>query len=99
MTKHDDAVALVGLGNMGSAVAGRLAERFTVLGFDVDPKRRADAAKRYGITVVEDLALLAPASTLVLSLPAPEISATDRTHGRRREMPERGPPRRTRARR
>jgi len=76
MKQHDDRVALVGLGNMGSAVAGRLAERFTVLGFDVDPMRRADAADRYKIEVVDELGLLAPASTLVLSLPTPEISAT-----------------------
>ena len=76
MTEHDGPVALAGLGNMGSAVAGRLTERFTVLGFDVDPTRRANAADRYGITVVDDLALLARASTVVLSLPTPEISAT-----------------------
>ncbi len=76
MTQHDGAVALAGLGNMGSAVAGRLAGRFAVIGFDVDPMRRADAAQRYKIDVVEELALLARASTLVLSLPAPEISAT-----------------------
>ena len=76
MTQHDGLVALAGLGNMGSAVAGRLAERFTVLGFDVDPARRADAAARHGIDVVDELALLARASTVVLSLPTPEISAS-----------------------
>jgi 3-hydroxyisobutyrate dehydrogenase-like beta-hydroxyacid dehydrogenase len=76
MTQLDGPVALAGLGNMGSAVAGRLAERFTVLGFDVDPSRRADAAARLRIHVVDDLALLARASTLVLSLPTPEVSAT-----------------------
>jgi 3-hydroxyisobutyrate dehydrogenase len=76
MTRQDGPVALAGLGNMGSAVAGRLAERFRVLGFDVDPRRRADAAERYKIAVVEDVALLAQASILVLSLPTPEISAT-----------------------
>ncbi len=76
MTQHDGPVALAGLGNMGSAVAGRLAERFTVLGFDVDPARRADAANRYGIQVVEDLSLLARASTVVLSLPTPDVSAS-----------------------
>src|SRR6185369_1231398 len=69
-------VALAGLGNMGSAVAGRLAQRFRVLGFDVDPARRADAKSRYEIDVVDDMTLLARASTLVLSLPTPEISAT-----------------------
>ena len=76
MTKHDDPVALAGLGNMGSAVAGRLAERFSVIGFDVDAARRNDVARRYRITVVDELADLARASTLVLSLPAPDISAS-----------------------
>jgi 3-hydroxyisobutyrate dehydrogenase-like beta-hydroxyacid dehydrogenase len=76
MTRQDGPVALAGLGNMGSAVAGRLAQRFRVLGFDVDPRRRADAADRYKIAVVEDVALLAQASILVLSLPTPDISAT-----------------------
>jgi 3-hydroxyisobutyrate dehydrogenase len=76
MTQREGTVALAGLGNMGSAVAGRLAERFTLIGFDVDPMRRADAAKRYEMEVVESLSVLARASTLVLSLPAPQISAT-----------------------
>jgi 3-hydroxyisobutyrate dehydrogenase-like beta-hydroxyacid dehydrogenase len=47
-----------------------------VLGFDLDPARRADAASRYGIQVVEELSLLARASTVVLSLPTPEVSAS-----------------------
>jgi len=76
MTQHEGPVALAGLGNMGSAVASRLARRFAVLAFDLDPARRADAASRCRIDVVEDLALLARASVVVLSLPAPEISAT-----------------------
>jgi 3-hydroxyisobutyrate dehydrogenase-like beta-hydroxyacid dehydrogenase len=76
MTQHERTVALAGLGNMGSAVASRLAQRFAVLGFDVDPARRADAAARYRIEVVDELTLLARASTVVLSLPTPEISAT-----------------------
>jgi len=76
MRPHDGPVALVGLGNMGAAVAGRLAARFKVLAFDLDPMRRSEAATRYGIDVVVDLAPLARASTLVLSLPAPAISAT-----------------------
>src|SRR5262249_20432144 len=41
-----------------------------------DPIRRSEAATRYGIDVVQDLAPLARAATLVLSLPAPDISAT-----------------------
>jgi len=76
MTQRKPTVALAGLGNMGSAVAGRLAARFAVLGFDVDPARRADAVARGAIDVVDDLALLARAPTLVLSLPTPEISAS-----------------------
>ncbi|HEY3190146.1 MAG TPA: NAD(P)-binding domain-containing protein, partial [Solirubrobacteraceae bacterium] len=66
MTRSDGPVGLVGLGNMGSAIAGRLAARFTVLGFDVDPTRRAAAADRYQIDAVEDLSLLARASIIVL---------------------------------
>jgi 3-hydroxyisobutyrate dehydrogenase-like beta-hydroxyacid dehydrogenase len=61
---------------MGSAVAGRLAERFMVLGFDVDPARRTAAATRANLEIVDDLMQLARAPTLVLSLPTPEISAT-----------------------
>jgi len=76
MTQRKPTVALAGLGNMGSAVAGRLAARFAVIGFDVDPARRADAVARGAIDVVDDLALLARAPTLVLSLPTPEISAS-----------------------
>jgi 3-hydroxyisobutyrate dehydrogenase-like beta-hydroxyacid dehydrogenase len=76
MARHDGLVALVGLGNMGSAVAGRLAERFTVLAFDLEPARRGDAAARYPIEVVENLAVLSRAPIVVLSLPAPEISAS-----------------------
>src|SRR5689334_11524068 len=76
MTQLEETVALAGLGNMGSAVAGRLAARFPVLGFDVDAERRSDAAQRHHIEVVDDLVALARASTLVLSLPTPEISAT-----------------------
>ena len=67
---------MAGLGNMGAAVAGRLAERFSVLGFDVDATRRSAAARDHRIEVVDDLLFLARASTLVLSLPTPEISAT-----------------------
>jgi 3-hydroxyisobutyrate dehydrogenase-like beta-hydroxyacid dehydrogenase len=66
-------VALVGLGNMGNAIASRLVAQGPLLGFDLDAQRRADAAE-LGVTVVDDLARVAEASVVVLSLPSPGIS-------------------------
>ena len=66
----NDAVAMVGLGNAGAALAGR----FPLSGYDVDPRRK---------TAVEDLeiawsnsleSVLAEADIVLLSLPRPEIS-------------------------
>jgi len=71
-----EVVALCGLGNMGAAVASRLAERYRVLGSDLSEQRRSEAADRYGVEPVEDVADLAQAPVVVLSLPAPDISAS-----------------------
>lgn len=68
------AVGLVGLGNMGYAVAGRLRQRFEVLAYDLDPQRRAAAAIDHGVTAVEQIAELATADRIVLSLPTPATS-------------------------
>lgn len=67
-------VALCGLGNMGGAMAGRLAARGPVIAFDIDPERRALAAAAYGVTAVETLAGLVSCRTIVLSLPSPQVS-------------------------
>lgn len=66
-------VGLLGLGNMGDAVASRLAQRFQVLAYDPDTARCESAARTHGITTVatpEDVR----ADIVVLSLPRPQIS-------------------------
>lgn len=65
---------LCGLGNMGSAVASRLAAAGPVIAYDPDEKRAAAAAGSYGVTLARDLLEVAAAGNVVLSLPAPEIS-------------------------
>lgn len=69
------AVGLCGLGNMGGAIAGRLARRGPVIGYDPDPRRREEAADRHGVTAVTELTEVAAADVVVLSLPSPETSA------------------------
>jgi 3-hydroxyisobutyrate dehydrogenase len=66
-------IAVVGLGRMGAAMAGRLAaEGFEVTGFDVRPDAAAGLAG-IGVHVAPDLPSLWPAADLVLlSLPLPE---------------------------
>jgi 3-hydroxyisobutyrate dehydrogenase-like beta-hydroxyacid dehydrogenase len=67
-------VGVVGLGNMGGAIAGRLARGGPVTGFDTDPARR-DAAAADGIEVAGDVAgVAAAADAVLLSLPRPDIS-------------------------
>ncbi len=67
-------VGLCGLGNMGAAVAGRLATAGPVLGYDPDTERAEAAARIDGVRVVPALDDLAEAEVVVLSLPGPEIS-------------------------
>ncbi|WP_181778973.1 NAD(P)-dependent oxidoreductase [Pseudonocardia pini] len=69
----DGLVGLVGLGNMGAAVAERLAPAHRLVAYDLDASRRA-AARAGGVGVVDDLAGLADARLVVLSLPKPEAS-------------------------
>ena len=73
---HSDAdvVAVCGLGNMGAAVASRLAQHYRVLGSDLNEQRRSEAADRHGVEPIADLTELAEAPLIVLSLPAPDIS-------------------------
>lgn len=67
-------VGLCGLGNMGSAIASRLAAAGPVTGYDPDGTRAAAAAESYGIARARDVPEVAAAGTVVLSLPAPDIS-------------------------
>ncbi|MER6988143.1 NAD(P)-dependent oxidoreductase [Saccharopolyspora hirsuta] len=69
-----DTVSLCGLGNMGGAVAGRLAARGPLRVFDLDPQRVAQAAEHPQVTAVGSVADLAESDVVVLSLPAPKIS-------------------------
>lgn len=75
-TRDDDAtevVGLFGLGNMGLAVAARLAARGPVVAYDPDPARAAEA-EALGVRIApspEDVV----AGTVVLSLPSPAVSA------------------------
>jgi 3-hydroxyisobutyrate dehydrogenase-like beta-hydroxyacid dehydrogenase len=66
-------IGQAGLGNMGAAVAGRLARHGRVLGFDLGQRQREEAA-RLGVEVVSDLAGIAEAGVIVLSLPSPQAS-------------------------
>lgn len=71
---HSTSVALCGLGNMGNAVADRLAALGNVLAYDLDADRTATAANTLGIRAVSKLDHLAHASVLVLCLPSPNAS-------------------------
>lgn len=71
---RNEASAVIGLGNMGIEVAGRLLAAGPVTGFDLSAERRALAAAR-GIGVADTLeAALAGATAVVLSLPTPAVS-------------------------
>jgi putative dehydrogenase len=65
-------VGIVGLGIMGSAIARNLVERgWTVLGFDIDPLRRAELARAH-VTIADDIAQVArDADIIMTSLPSP----------------------------
>ncbi len=65
-------VGIVGLGIMGSAIAPNLVERgWQVIGFDIDPIRRAELA-RAGVTIAGDVGEVArDAPVIMTSLPTP----------------------------
>lgn len=69
-------VGLCGLGNMGLALAGRLALHHRVLGADPDPSRREAARADWGVAPVDGPAAMAGASVVLLSLPSPSVSLT-----------------------
>jgi 3-hydroxyisobutyrate dehydrogenase-like beta-hydroxyacid dehydrogenase len=67
-------VGLLGLGNMGAAIAHRLVPRFEVTGYDPDPRRQAEASAA-GVDVATSVRAVADAAPIaVLSLPTPAIS-------------------------
>jgi 3-hydroxyisobutyrate dehydrogenase-like beta-hydroxyacid dehydrogenase len=67
-------IGVIGLGNMGSVLAKRLAERFQVLGYDIDDQKMESASDN-GVICSRSLEELAARSDfIVLSLPKPEIS-------------------------
>lgn len=69
-----DAVGVIGLGNAGGAVAGALAAKVPVVGFDLDPGRR-EVAAGLGVETVGSLEeVVAKTRRILLSLPKPEIS-------------------------
>jgi 3-hydroxyisobutyrate dehydrogenase/glyoxylate/succinic semialdehyde reductase len=65
-------VAMVGLGIMGGAIARNLVERgWTVIGFDIDPARRAELALAQ-VIIADDVAQAArDAEIIMTSLPSP----------------------------
>ena len=64
-------VGLLGLGVMGSAMSGHLlAAGFPVLGFDVDPARRAEHAQRGGVVCASPAEVADGAGIVVTSLPS-----------------------------
>jgi len=66
-------ISLCGLGNMGGAIASRLAEHDAVLAYDLDETRVAVATKHPNVRAVE-LDVLTSSDVVMLSLPAPGIS-------------------------
>ncbi|MEZ5378717.1 MAG: NAD(P)-dependent oxidoreductase [Acidimicrobiales bacterium] len=72
---HDrPVIGLCGLGQMGLAVAERLASTFDVVAYDPDPDRRSLASWLAGVRPVQALHEISGLSTVVLSLPTPAIS-------------------------
>lgn len=67
-------IGLVGLGNMGSAIAERLVLSGQPLVYDIDSTRVADAAGRLDVQVAATLTDIAAADVVVLSLPDPAVS-------------------------
>jgi L-threonate 2-dehydrogenase len=70
-------VGIVGLGIMGSAIARNLVARgWTVIGFDIDPVRRAELALAQ-VTIAENIAQVArDAEIIMTSLPGPAAADT-----------------------
>src|SRR5688572_17797658 len=70
----DGVVGLLGLGNMGAALAKRLTMAYRVVAFDPDPSRQKVGAG-LGVEVADSTGAVGEAAdVVVLSLPRPEIS-------------------------
>ena len=80
-----ETVGLIGLGNAGSSVASALTRKVSVVGYDLDERRRA-ASNELGITCLNSVEEVAEsAKHVLLSLPKPEasISVTEALVGSR----------------
>lgn len=67
-------VGLVGLGQMGLPICGRLAEIGDVVAFDISAERRALAEEHPRVRATDRIADLGGCTRVVLSLPTPAIS-------------------------
>lgn len=67
-------VGVVGLGNMGAEIAVRLAESWTVVGFDLDPARSGAVTERVTLQIAGSLSDLGDVDAVLLSLPTREAS-------------------------
>lgn len=67
-------VGLVGLGQMGLPICGRLSELGAVVAFDISAERRSLAESHPGVTTTDRIEDLGGCSRVVLSLPTPAIS-------------------------
>lgn len=67
-------VGVIGLGNMGSAIAEKLAVQFQVIGFDIDETKRV-AVEQYGVQTVATMdELVEHTEVVILSMPKAAIS-------------------------
>jgi putative dehydrogenase len=68
-------VGMIGLGIMGSAIARNLVERgWTVIGFDIDPARRAELALAHVIIATDIAEVARDAELIMTSLPSPSAA-------------------------
>lgn len=67
-------IALCGLGNMGAAIASRLATRFRPLLFDLDVERANAVASSLNLMACASVGELSAADVVVLCLPSPRAS-------------------------
>ncbi len=66
-------IGIVGLGNMGLAIAEQLNGRFSIVGTDLSPERQAEA-NNVGIETAEFGTITTTCRTILLSLPHPRAS-------------------------
>lgn len=72
-TFSNSPIGVIGLGNMGLAIAERLHSNFGVLGSDLSPERQAEA-QAVSVEVADLATLTERCTTIVLSLPHPSAS-------------------------